>query len=101
MQASRADSSVVPGTLGVTVGPDSAGVVITAVRSAGPAARADLRVGDVIVRFDGRKISSERQFERLVLDSTPGSRARVDIMRAGGIRSLDVLVEELATAPRV
>lgn len=100
-QVSHAGDSLVPGTIGVTVGPDRAGVIITAVRPGSPAARADLRVGDIITRYDGSEILNEREFERRLLSSRPGSRAHLEVMRAGALRSMDVPVEELATAPPV
>lgn len=100
-QASRVGDSLVPGTIGVVVGPDSAGVLVTAVRPGSSAARADLRVGDVITRYEGRKILSEREFEQRLLATAPGTRAQLDVIRAGELRSVEVPVEELATAPPV
>ena len=98
---SLADDSLVPGTIGVAVGPDSAGVVITEVRPGSSAARADLRPGDVITGYDGNRILNGREFERLLLKSEPGTTARLEVMRAGAHRSVEVRVEEMATAPPV
>ena len=99
--ASHAGDSLVPGTIGVVVEPDSAGVVITAVRPGSSAARADLRVGDIITRYDGTKIQTGKEFERRLLSSTPGSVAHLGVLRAGAVRDIEVPVEELATAPPV
>ena len=95
---SLADDSLVPGTIGVAVGPDRAGVVITAVRPGSSAAHADLRPGDVITRYDGNRILNGLEFERLLLSSEPGSLAHLEVLRAGALRSIDVPVEELATS---
>ncbi len=57
-----AEDSLVPGTSGVIVRPDPSGVVVSAVGPRGPAARSGVRVGDVVVRYNGEPISTPRQF---------------------------------------
>jgi S1-C subfamily serine protease len=89
------EESVVPGTIGVTVRQDGPAVVVSAVR-AGSAAR----VGDVVVRYNGEAVASPRQFYRLVVDSPPGSVARLEVLREGAPRVLDVPVRELDLMPR-
>jgi len=86
--------SVVPGTIGVMVTHAPAGVLVTESRSVG------LRAGDVVLRYNGEAISGPRQFYRLVIDSRPGSVARLHVLRDGGQRVVDVPVEQLDTAPR-
>ena len=49
-----------------------AGVVVEDVRNNGPAAKAGLRKGDVITAFDGERVRSARQFERLVEETASG-----------------------------
>ena len=93
--------SVVPGTISILVRPDPAGVVVTALGERGPAARGGVRVGDIIVRYNGEAISSPRQFYRLMVDSRPGSIARLELRREGALRTLEVPVEQLDTMPRV
>jgi serine protease Do len=51
----------------------SSGAVVTQVRADGPAAKAGMKVDDVIVTFDGESVRSARQFSRLV-DETPNGR---------------------------
>jgi S1-C subfamily serine protease len=87
--------SVVPGTIGVSVRQDHARVVIAAVSMGNP-----LRVGDVVLRYNGETVTSARQFYRLVVDSAPGSVASVEVMREGATRAIDVPVVELDTVPR-
>ena len=38
-----------------------------------PAEKAQLKVGDVITKFNGKKISDAQQFRFLVADAGPGS----------------------------
>ena len=101
VEPAPAEDSLVPGTLGVIVRPDASGVVVTAVGPRGPAARSGMRVGDVLVRYNGEAISSPRQFYRLMVDSRPGSVVQVQLRREGALHTLDVPVEQLDTMPRV
>jgi S1-C subfamily serine protease len=90
------EESVVPGTIGVAVRQQGKEVRITAVSNGNP-----LRIGDVVLRYNGAAVTSARQFYRLVVDSRPGSVARVEVAREGGARVIDVPVVELDTVPRV
>ena len=95
-----ARDSVVPGTIGVLVTPASAGVVVAAVAADGPARQAGVRVGDVVRSYNGVTVLDTRQFYRLMLESPPGSRAQMDLLRDGSVLRIDVPVEETDTAPR-
>jgi S1-C subfamily serine protease len=94
-----AQDSVVPGTIGVSVRAERSGVVVAAVGDT--AARSGMRAGDIVLRYNGEAVSSPRQFYRLVIDSPPGSTARVEVMRDGAVRTLEVPVRELDLMPRV
>ena len=87
--------SVVPGTIGITVRQEGSAVVVSAVRKG-----SELRVGDVVLRYNGEPVGSPRQFYRLIVDSVPGSRARLEVLRDGGARTLEVPVRELDMMPR-
>ncbi len=95
-----AADSVVPGTIGVLVAPASAGVVVAALAANGPAAEAGIRVGDLVHLYNGVSVLDTRQFYRLVLDSAPGSRAELELLRDGAVVRIAVPVEEMDTAPR-
>jgi S1-C subfamily serine protease len=92
--------SVVPGTIGVVVSAASAGVVVAAVAADGSAAEAGMRVGDVVQRYNGISVLDTRQFYRLVLDSAPGSRAELELLRDGSVVRIAVPVKETDTASR-
>lgn len=94
-QAPVVEESVVPGTIGVAVRQQQTRVLIAAVSRGNP-----LRVGDVVLRYNGEVVTSARQFYRLVVDSTPGTLARLEIAREGATRMIDVPVLELDTMPR-
>ena len=95
-----AEDSVVPGTIGVIVRADPAGVMVSAVGARGPAARSGMRAGDIVLRYNGEAISTPRQFYRLMVDSRPGSVARLELRRDGAVQTLEVRVEQLDIMPR-
>ena len=92
--------SVVPGTIGVVVTPAPAGVVVAAMAADGPAAEAGMRVGDVVQRYNGVSVIDTRQFYRLVLDSAPGSRVELELLRDGSVVRIAVPVQETDTSSR-
>jgi S1-C subfamily serine protease len=94
LRASDADSPI-PGCIGAAVRAEGAHVVVSAL---GPAATAaGLRLGDVVISYNGKKIADVREFERLVLDSPPGSAATVEVLRQGQPLVIDVPVNEIPT----
>jgi S1-C subfamily serine protease len=93
--------SVVPGTIGIVVKAGPAGVVVTAVGKDSPAAAAGLRVGDVLLRYNGVSVADSRQFYTLMLDSAPGSTVQVELLREGRMHRVDVPVEQIDTTLRV
>lgn len=99
-QAPRAES-LVPGTIGIVVEGGLAGVVVAAVGKDSPAAAAGLRVGDVVLRYNGVSVIDSRQFYALMLDSAPGSTVQVELLREGKMHRVDVPVEQIDTALRV
>ncbi len=57
------------------------GVILSDVTPGGPAALAGLRVGDVILRLDGKLMENGRQFDVNVYRYTPGSRVTLEVYR--------------------
>jgi len=92
---------LLPGSIGVAVKRDTVGVVVAAVKKDGAADSAGLRAGDVVLRYNGAPVSSLREFNRLVIDSPPGSTARVELLRDGNVHQVEIPVRELDTMPRV
>ena len=94
-------NSLLPGTIGAVVGPAEGGVRVEALATDGPAARAGLEVGDVIVRCANAPIATVREFNQRVLATRPGERLRLDVRRKGEPLRLDVDVRQLQTAMRL
>jgi S1-C subfamily serine protease len=87
--------SPIPGCIGAAVNASGAQVVISAVGPAGEAA--GLRQGDVVLSYNGKPVANVRDFERLVLDSSPGSAATLQVMRGGQPLVIDLRVTEVPT----
>jgi hypothetical protein len=75
---------------------DGRGVRFAEVRPESPAARAGLRGGDVLVRFDGKPIATLHDFTFALREHEPGERVAVAVIRAGKEVTATV---ELGTRP--
>jgi serine protease Do len=71
------------------------GAEITSVTPNGPAAAAGLRVGDVIVEFNGQPVDDNSELVLMVTRTTPGTTVPLKVMRDRKTVSLNVRVEEL------
>jgi len=60
-----------------------AGAVVSTLRNNGPAARAGLRIGDVIVAIDGYEVADARAALYRLTTRGVGSTARLDVLRRG------------------
>ncbi len=104
----RASGRVIRGRIGVTIGgvsrevaeaiglPKAQGALVTNVDPDGPAAKAGVEAGDVVVRFDGRSIDSQSDLPRIVGGTRPGSKVSMSVWRKGTQRDLQVTVGEMA-----
>ncbi|MFC5069192.1 Do family serine endopeptidase [Flaviflagellibacter deserti] len=59
------------------------GALIAGVNEQGPAAKAGLKIGDVIVTFDGKPVTTSRVLQRLVADAGVDRKAEILILRDG------------------
>jgi len=71
------------------------GVVIADVVRDGPADRAGLRRGDVIVGYQGRAILETQHFPAVVAETPVGTKVEVKVLRTGTERTFSVIVGEL------
>ena len=79
-------------TLGVK---ENFGALISGVTSDGPAQKAGLIEGDVVVKFDGRDVTSTRGLPRLVSQTQIGKTVDIEVIRKGERRTLKVTVARL------
>jgi len=68
------------------------GAIIAGVVRGGPAERAGVRPGDILVAVQGKPVTSTNDMLNLIADLAPGSKARLTIMRKSRETALDVTV---------
>ena len=68
----------------------TAGAVVTEVVKESAAEKAGVKAGDVVTSFDGERVRSARQLERLVEETPAGRTVKVALQRAGAPVTLDV-----------
>ncbi|MEZ5956619.1 MAG: trypsin-like peptidase domain-containing protein [Hyphomonadaceae bacterium] len=73
----------------------ASGAVVTRITPNGPAARAGLRAGDIVLRFNGRDIPDSRALTRLVGEAQVGTTATIDIIREGRRMEITANIERL------
>ncbi|HSN63437.1 MAG TPA: DegQ family serine endoprotease [Azonexus sp.] len=71
------------------------GAVVNAVEKGGPADKAGLEPGDVILKFDGKPINASADLPRMVAATRPGTRSTVQVWRKGATRDIAVTVGEM------
>ena len=74
---------------------EARGAYIAGVDGDGPAGRAGIVPGDVILRFNGREISEMRTLSRVVAESTIDALVDVEVWRDGQLQVIKVRVGEL------
>jgi serine protease Do len=86
----------VDAALGKALGLDgSKGALVADVEAGGPAARAGLQPGDVIITLDGTPVPSSDDLPRMVARHAPGTKAKLEISRNGKRQMVDVTLDEL------
>lgn len=84
------------------IGPDRAkilklqeerGVEITRVEEESPASRAGLKVGDVVLDFNGQRVEGTEQFIRLVRETPAKRTVRMQVVRNGAAMNLTAVID--------
>ena len=75
--------------------PKPQGALVNSVEKGGPAEKAGVEPGDVILRFDGKPVNASEDLPRVVGATKPGSRVAVQIWRNKAPRDVQVMVAEL------
>ncbi|WP_374377298.1 DegQ family serine endoprotease [Dongia sp.] len=75
--------------------PEAKGALVSSVSTGGPADKAGIRQGDVILEFDGHEVADMKALPRLVADTQFGKSVPVSIWRKGAKTSVTVELGEL------
>jgi len=68
------------------------GVLVSQVNKDSAADKAGLKVGDVIVHYDGKEVTNVRQLRDLVAATIPGTKIKLEIMRDGKEETLTATI---------
>ena len=79
-------------TLGVK---ENSGALVSAVTPDSPAAKGGLEAGDVIMRFDGKDVTTMRGLPKIVAQTPIGKAVDVEVLRRGEKKSFKVAVGRL------
>jgi len=71
------------------------GALIADVLPDGPAAKSDLRVGDVVVEYENHRVDLSADLPPLVGQTAPGTRAKLGVIRNGQTKTLSITIAEL------
>lgn len=74
--------------------PEDAGMLVASLASGGPAERAGVEVGDVIISINGENVSSHMDVLGLIRPLKQGDAANLEVVRDGRRQSIAVTIEE-------
>ena len=70
------------------------GVIVAGIQRNGPAAKAGMRAGDVIIGVNGEEIADRRTVMDVIAQIKPGKKLSVNVLRAGKTIKLNAIVGE-------
>ncbi|MEC5405313.1 DegQ family serine endoprotease [Paraburkholderia sp. MPAMCS5] len=103
----KASGKVVRGRIAVAIGevtkdvadslglPKSQGALVSSVEPGGPADKAGVQPGDIILKFNGHSVDTATDLPRMVGDTKPGTKATITVWRKGQTRDLPVTIAEM------
>ena len=66
------------------------GVIVGGIDAGSPVAQSDLKVGDQIIRLDGKRIETIAQLQIEMLNRKPGETVRLDVVRNGAVIQIPI-----------
>jgi serine protease Do len=76
------------------------GALVNSVEKGGPAEKAGVEAGDIILKFDGKAVNASSDLPRIVGSTKPGSKVPLQVWRKGTARDLTVAVGEMTEEKR-
>jgi serine protease Do len=77
------------------------GALIAGMTDGGPAAKAGVQNGDVVLSFDGKPVADNRALPRMVAETQIGKSVPMEVLRKGQRRNISVTVQKLADDEKV
>lgn len=74
---------------------ETKGALIAQLEKDGPADKAKLKEGDIIVEFNERPISELNELSQAVAGTKPGTKTRLKVIRDGKLQDFTIVIEEL------
>jgi Do/DeqQ family serine protease len=71
------------------------GVLVNRVTPRSPAERAGLRGGDIVTVFQGKKVSAQKELQRQIASTPPGTAVGIEILREGKRASVTAQLAEM------
>jgi serine protease Do len=71
------------------------GALVRSVEQGGPAEKAGIEVGDIIMKFAGKQIERSSDLPRIVGNTKPATDVPIEIWRRGATRQITVIVGEM------
>ncbi|MBC8729316.1 DegQ family serine endoprotease [Paraburkholderia sp. UCT2] len=103
----KSSGKVVRGRIAVAIGevtkdvaeslglPKAQGALVSSVEPGGPADKAGVQPGDIILKFNGHSVDTATDLPRMVGDTKPGTKTSITIWRKGQTRELPVTIAEM------
>ncbi|MCT4634889.1 MAG: trypsin-like peptidase domain-containing protein [Rickettsiales bacterium] len=76
---------------------DNIGSLVSSVAKGGPAEKAGIKIGDIILKFDGKTITNTKGLPRMVAETHPKKQVLLEIIRDGKTITMFLTVEEVET----
>jgi serine protease Do len=103
----KTSGKVVRGRIAVAIGevtkdvadslglPKAQGALVSSVEPNGPADKAGIQPGDIILKFNGHSVDTATDLPRMVGDTKPGTKTTITIWRKGQTRDLPITIAEM------
>ncbi len=75
--------------------PEANGALIVSIQKDGPADKAGIEIGDVILKFDGVNVVSSSDLPRMVGNTKPETKVLMKVLRSGEIKKISIVVGEM------
>ena len=75
--------------------PKAGGALVNSVEKGGPADKAGIESGDIILKVDGKSVTSSSELPRIITQVKPGAKITLQVWRKGATKDLTVTVAEL------